>query len=55
MVEVTANEGGDPPSLAAHLDYGQQLVEVLELQREGESFSGTTATATAVALAVEQR
>lgn len=55
LVEVTGNEGGGPPSLTAHLDYGQQLVEVLELQREGKSFSGTTATGTAVALAVEQR
>ncbi len=55
LVEVTEAATGDGASLTAHLDYGQQLVEVLELERSGDSFSGSTATGTRVELAVEQQ
>lgn len=55
LVEVTAGEGDEAAALTAHLDYGQRLLEVLDLQREGDSFSGSTATGERVELAVEER
>lgn len=54
LVEVT--EGGDEgTTLTAHLDYGQRLLEALDLQRDGDTFSGTTATGARLELAIEER
>ena len=55
LVEVTEGEGDGASALTAHLDYGQRLLEVLDLQREGDGFSGSTATGERVELAVEER
>ncbi len=55
LVEVTDADDGQAAALTAHLDYGQQLVEALDMQRDGDSYSGSTATGTPVELTVEQR
>ena len=55
LVEVTEGEGDGASALTAHLDYGQRMLEVLDLQRDGDSFSGSTATGEGVELAVEER
>ena len=55
LVEVTGGEGDGATALTAHLDYGQRMLEVLDLQRDGDSFSGSTATGEGVELAVEER
>ena len=56
LVEVTAGEGDESATLTAHLDYGQRLLEVLDLERDGEeNFSGSTATGAQVELAIQER
>lgn len=52
---VELDEGEEGLSLTAHLDYGQRLVEVLELEREGDTWSGQTADGTGIELTVEER
>ena len=42
-VEVMEGEGDQGPSLTAHLDYGQRLLEAAGLQREGDSWRGQAA------------
>lgn len=55
LVEVTEGADGEGTTLTAHLDYGQRLLEALDLQRDGDTFSGTTATGARLELAIEER
>lgn len=55
LVEVSENDGGEGTALTAHLDYGQRLLEALDMQRDGDSFSGSTPTGARVELSIEER
>lgn len=55
LVEVMEGEGDQGPSLTAHLDYGQRLLEAAGLQREGDSWRGQAADGADIELTVEER
>lgn len=54
LVELEEGDGG-APSITAHLDYGQRLVEATGLERDGQTWSGRATDGTEVTLTVEDR
>lgn len=55
LVEVTEGSDAGGFALTAHLDYGQRLLEALGMQRDGDTFSGATATGTRLELSIQER
>lgn len=56
LVELQRSDTDDgAASLTAHLDYGQRLLEVSDLESEADSWRGTAADGTSVELTVQER
>lgn len=55
LAELTAGPEDDGASLTAHLDYGQRLLEVTGVQREGDVWRGESVDGTGIRLTVEER